>query len=81
MNIRLFGTLFCVMCAIYPMVCGAATYVHVPDGATVSIDGKRNTTFTVNGSSVKNHSDTILVADGDATIAVTYPSTTSGGLY
>ena len=49
MNIRLFGTLFCVMCAIYPMVCGAAT-VHVPDGATVSIAGARNNTFTVNGS-------------------------------
>ena len=80
MNIRLFGTLFCVMCAIYPMVC-VAEFVHVPNGATVSIDGKRSTTFTVNGSSVKNVINNVLVADGDATIVVTYPSTTSGGLY
>ena len=81
MNIKFYGVLFCAMCAIHPMVCGAAT-VHVPDGATVSIDGTRNNTFTVNGSSVKNVVNNILVADGDATFVFEYPSgTTSGGLY
>ena len=73
MNIKLQGILFCAACATSPVVFAATTFVHVSDGATVSIDGKRNDTFTVNGASVKNVSDNVLVADGDATFVFEYP--------
>ena len=82
MNIKLWAFLICATYAISPMVTCAATFVTVPDGATVSISGVRGSSFSVNGASVKNNYSYVLVAGGNATIAVTYPSgTTSGGMY
>ena len=81
MSIKLYGILFCAMCAIHPMVCGATTFITVPDGAEISMTGVSKETITVNGQSVENSDGRALVAAGDATITVAYPSgKTSGAL-
>ena len=79
--------MYVVLCAICAALAattceGANTFVTVPDGATVAINGANDTSFTVNGVTWKNITGNILVAAGDATISVTYSSgKTSGGLY
>ena len=81
MNIKLFGILFCATCAIHPMVYGATTFITVPDGAEISMTGVSKETIMVNGQSVENSDGKALVAVGNATITVAYPSgNTSGAL-
>ena len=83
MKSGIYGAVFCAMCAIAPVaMLRAATFVTVPDGATVAINGAITSSFTVNGTTWKNITGNVLVAAGDATISVTYSSgKTSGGLY
>ena len=62
-------------------VFAATTFITIPNGAEISITGVSKETFTVNGQSVENSDGKALVAAGDATITVAYPSgKTSGAL-
>ena len=62
-------------------VFAATTFITIPNGAEISMTGVSKETFTVNGQSVENSDGKALVAAGDATITVAYPSgKTSGAL-